>query len=538
MRRATALLLGAIVVLAVGGGCKEPTRAIGQTASGTQPALPWRSLVVDTGGYGDEQEIIGDTIWNAGAFYTTTTGGQRRANYLITLDTSGHHLAAHAGDSMFVRVPSRYAKWGWFTSYVPDCQPGHLVEQHDLNGDSIADGFQGTHPNEVHCLPAGEYDISLWRVTWNDQGTAITGKASLDSRKVALLDTLGSVDSMPNSTAYYDVHVPFDLNQTGRTSFSGDIRAADYWVPTVMTEADLYPATRSFAVASGTPLWFISTFVPVMGDSGGPPQAPPPPGAPQWYGDPQYTLTGFKFDYADFPNVTSGAINSVPGSLARPYRKVFSGTKVYTVVGNPTAPNGASADQDTITVSVTATDTAAACFTYSGTMQVNTPVTFDGGCSSGTGPLEYRWTFGDGSPVVDWNADSTVVHHTYTWPGQYAATLEVRVQGTSVVDDTSQTMTIAEPLAVTLDGTFDIFSAGYYTWSAVASGGAPPYHYRWYYRRQGQSEVQVGSDSYEYFRYVTMGRYTFILRVVVTDATQQSAQTQRSVQVGLYAPSR
>lgn len=530
MRRVCMLACWSLFAVAVGGGCGEPTRATGEVTARTPPALAGR--LVEDSGAGDEQEIIGDTVWNA-VFYTTV-GGQRRAKYLITLDTTGHQLAPHAGDSMFVRSPSRYYKWGWFTSHVSDCAPGDLPEQHDLNGDSLPEGYQGSGQDEVHCLPAGEYNISLWLVTWNSQGTAIVNKDFLQSRKVALLDTLGSVDSVPGSRGYYDVHVAFDLGFASRTSFFGDIRAGTQWAYPMEQANQLYDATRNFQISPGEPLWFISTFVPVMGDTGGPPQAPPPPGAPPWYGSQLHTLTGFKFDYTRYPNVASGAINSVPKGMVSPLRHYFTQSQTYVVVGNPTAPDGTSADRDTIWV---ATGPLTACFTTLGALRPDSLITFDGGCSIGAGRLEYRWTFGDGSPAVAWNPDSAVVHHVYTSAGQFTVTLQVRVQGTSTEADTSRTVTIATPLSAVIHGVNEIFSSGTYTWSTVVAGGTSPFHYQWYYRQPPQSEHSVGTDSYQYGQYVNAGSpYYFILRVVVTDGSQQSAQATCHVDVGIYGP--
>jgi PKD domain len=482
-------------------------------------------------GGGDEEEIIGDTLWNA-TFYTTVNG-HPKPNYMVTLDTTGHHLGAHAGDSMFVRAGSHH--WGWYTSHEPDCGAGStLPEVHDLNGDTIPDGYPSGYPREVHCLPAGEYAITLWQVTWNALGTQIASKTAVADRKVALLDTLGSVDSVPGSHGYYDVHVAFDLGFAPAVSFSGDIRAGTQWVYPMESAGQLYGTTRTFQINPGSPLWFISTFVPVMGDTGGPPQAPPPPGAPPWYGSQLYTLTGFKFDYAGYPNVASGAINSVPKGMVSPLRHYFLGAYGYAVVGNPTAPDGSSADQDTIWV---ATGPLTACLSTSGALRPDSLITFNAGCSVGAGPLEYRWTFGDGSPVVDWSVNNVVVHHAYASPGQYGATLQVRLQGTYAEDDTTTTLVIAAPLTAVIRGVNEIHTSGTYTWSAMVSGGASPFHYQWYYRQPPQSEHSVGTDSYRYSQYVNASSpYYFILRVVVTDASQQSAQATCTVEVGLYGP--
>ena len=272
-----------------------------------------------------------------------------------------------------------------------------------------------------------------------------------------------------------------------------------------------------------------------------PPDTPPPLGSPPWFNQQRYTLTGFKLDVVNQYNVVSGAINSVPRSPwnPSPLRHTYLVPAVYKVVGNVTAPAGDSVDQDSLTVAVYPAPPPpprpTACFTHSGMAQVGSSLTFDGSCSTGSGALEYLWSFGDNSPPAGWSADSIVVHHTYTTAGPYTVTLAVLDQSTSLQDDTSVTLGIlpAETLSVSIHGTNDIVTSGTYAWMTLAGGGQSPYHYQWYYQPEGENEVPVGSDSTWYSRYVTTGPtvYHFTLRVAVKDAVQDSAQALCYVQV-------
>lgn len=216
-----------------------------------------------------------------------------------------------------------------------------------------------------------------------------------------------------------------------------------------------------------------------------------------------------------------------------PYLHQFTGTTSYEVVGKVVTPKdeGVNKLETAIWVSTVG---LRACYAASGPMYVDSLVTFDGHCSAGPGPLEYRWTFGDGSAVVDWNADSVIVHHTYATAGQYSATLQVRVQGTSTTDDTTTIVTIVLPVTAVIRGPDYVSTSGTYYWSAWPSGGTAPYHYQWYYQRSGQSEDPVGSDSRSYSQWVTVEQnpYIFTLRVVVTDAAQRTGQATCHVQVG------
>lgn len=92
----------------------------------------------------------------------------------------------------------------------------------------------------------------------------------------------------------------------------------------------------------------------------------------------------------------------------------------------------------------------------------------------------------------------------------------------------------APALSVVVEGPAQVSFSGYCTWTAVPSGGVSPFHYQWYYRRQGQSELPVGSDANSYTRFITVEPtgYVVWIRAVVTDAAQKTAQDIQLVEVG------
>ena len=90
------------------------------------------------------------------------------------------------------------------------------------------------------------------------------------------------------------------------------------------------------------------------------------------------------------------------------------------------------------------------------------------------------------------------------------------------------------PLTADIQGPTQVWSSGDCTWTAAPTGGVSPYHYQWYYRRQGESEVPVGTDAGSYTRYITVEPtgYVVWIRVVVTDAAEQAAGHTQLVEVG------
>ncbi len=479
------------------------------------PVTRLEHSVNDPQGGGNEEELIGDSLCTTSAL-DTVVAGLHRATYLITMDTA---LANRANDSMFVQK-GHFHRWGWYTNKEPNCGPNTLHEVHDLNGDTLPESAAW----EKHCLPSGEYALSLWHVTWNQWGSAIVQpKTLVRSRRVAMLDTLGSPVNVPSSHVYHDVRVAFQAGGAGALTYTGDIRAGTAYVFPMEYASQLYAPGTSFTINPGGTLWFISTYTV----SGSPPR--------QWFGKPEATLTHFAFDYSRRPTVFSGAINSAPLVSMSPYRHVFTESQSYEVVGKVVSPadNGHDRLESAIWVSTVG---LRACYAIGGALYVDSVLTFDGNCSAGPGPLEYRWTFGDGSPAVEWSADSVLVHHAYHASGPFTARLQVRVQGTQTEDDSTTALTILVPIATLIRGVNYVSGSGTYFWRAWPSGGTAPYHYQWYYQRAGEGEYQVGADSVAYGQWVGVeaSEYHFTLRVVVTDGAFGSGQATCHVQVGGY----
>ena len=470
------------------------------------------NVSLNSGG-GEEEELIGDTLWGTGTYYQPTQGGQR-ASYLIVL-TDGA-----ARDSMYY-VEADHHQWGWYTRKEPlncDSVEGSPREKHDTNGDTFADSIVfGRTVYERHCLWNGQYTLQLKRVVWDSTGTAIVADTLLFSRRVALLDYLGSYVNDPSSTSFHDVRVTFDRNTPEGLEFTGDLRAGDYYLGE--TSGQLYPSRTAFTISEGDTLWFQSTYVGT-----GPYPRP-------WYGSTRAILTQFNFDYQQHPGTFPGGVNSSPDAEVSPALKTFSfrPAEAYRVVGRVVAPHDTSMEVGELELGASiyvTTVELSACFSVTGFRVTGQLLTFDGHCSSGADTLAYRWTFGDGGGV-DWPADSVVVHHAYAAAGSYPATLWVRRAGTTApVDSTTQTLSIAGPLWVHLDGYDHIATSGTYAWTSQPHEGAPPYYpFAWYYQEEGSGETLVYNGA-TYRRYVTVRwpPYAFRLRTTVQDAIPTSAE--------------
>ena len=462
-----------------------------------------------SGGLGQEEELIGDTLWNAGGFTVSTQLGLR-ARYMIVL-TQGA-----ARDSMFY-LDAYQHRWGWYTNKeVDNCGAGGRKEKHDTNGDTFADSVvYGDTVMEHHCLPNGQFTLQIERVTWNGRGDTIVADTVIFRRKVALLDALGSYVNDPGSPNFQDVRVTLDLGGRHESfAWSGDVRAGDYYLPPGPL---LYPSGTAFTIAAGDTMWFQSTYVGTGED------------VRPWYGSRRAALTQFNFDHSQHPGTFQGAINSSPDGEVSPGLGRFPDTRTYQVVGRVVAPHDTSMEVGELELGASIYVTTVvldACFSVTGYPVAGQTLTLDGHCSSGAAALEYRWTFGDGGGV-DWHADSVAVHHAYAGAGSYPATLWVRRAGTTApVDSTRQTLSIVGPLWVHLNGYDHIATSGTYTWTSQPHEGAPPYRpYAWYYQEDGAEEALVGTAS-TYRRYVSVksSPYAFRLRNTVQDAIPTAAE--------------
>lgn len=137
--------------------------------------------------------------------------------------------------------------------------------------------------------------------------------------------------------------------------------------------------------------------------------------------------TGLKYTW-DFGDYTtgSGAVTS----------HIYSGSgeQYFTVTLKVTDQYGYSASTSQV---VKVVDRPQASFTYTGTLKVNSPITFDGSSSKGSSTITYSWDFGDGA-----TANGKVVSHTYTKASTYTVKLTVKDERTS--SQTQQLLTISE----------------------------------------------------------------------------------------------
>ncbi len=462
-------------------------------------------MAPDSGGEPDE-EIIGDPIYGETVFYQSTSGGKR----------GRYHVDLHEGPAgMYYNDSLLYHHWGYYTTKNSQCstQP----EAHDVNGDRIVNGLDGEL--ESHCVPNGDYQLDVYRYTWDPSGQSHTSE-HLFNRHVILLDTLGAWTHNPASPFYHDVRVAFDLN-TDTTTITGDIRAGYAYVPRMNTSLDPSYTSDAHEVNAGDSLWLISTFV--ASDNGG----------RAWHNNTAGVLTAFNPNYSNQPLAFGPAVNSLPlFNGPTPMLYVFTspgGTNTYQVVGRVTEPYHSGLGSDagrvqtasTIHVTVYAVH---ACFGYSGSLWAGQPVSFDASCSTGADLLEFSWNFGDNSPSTSWSTSATI-QHTYGSAGTYGVLLSARrVARHTDTDDTTRVVTITPGLSAYISGPDVITTSGDYSWDTYASGGTAPYHYRWHYK-QGATETDVGTDSPTYSRYVQARTpYFFRLRDSVTDAGAGLAQ--------------
>lgn len=465
-----------------------------------------------------DEELIGTGLYgttDADLYQLTALGNKPR--YLVDLGE---------GSASMYYVSWGKNRWGYFTDKSNNCAPSSS-EQHDSNGDNLRDGGP-----EKHCISNGEYLVRLHRVQWDPSGLGhVPGSDTvLFERRVAMLDTLGSPENIPTSGFWQDVRVAFSLSRYP-THVTGSIRAADFFHDfTVASDTALYsPPGTSFTLGVGDTLWFASTHL-AQPDTGP---------ACAWCGQHSGVLVHFHWDYAQSPGVRSFSTNSVPETGAHmPMLHLYSTPRPgqpYQAVARITEPYHYSNDSGRIQTGQNILATVMgldACFTRSGLQIAGSPITFDGRCSQAYGVREYRWDFGDQTPATTWSAGDSTLQHTYAQLGTYIVRLDVRrATSTAPTDSSLQAITVSG-LTVTLVGPDLIGSSGTYQWHAVATGGVTPYHDQWYYK-QGVTEQQVGTDSPDYRRDVSVGKtsYTFRLRTVVTDAVPSAREGRLFVEV-------
>jgi len=151
-------------------------------------------------------------------------------------------------------------------------------------------------------------------------------------------------------------------------------------------------------------------------------------------------------------------------------------------------------------------------------------VTFSGSATGGAPPYTFRWNFGDGSSSTAQNPSNT-----YSSPGNYTATLTV-TDSQSATNSKSLTInvtSIANPLIASSSASPSSGQAPLtVNFNGSATGGTPPYTYRWNFGDGQSSTSQNPSHTYS-----AAGNYVAIL--TVTDS--QSATATNSVSINVTA---
>src|SRR6266568_1466524 len=141
--------------------------------------------------------------------------------------------------------------------------------------------------------------------------------------------------------------------------------------------------------------------------------------------------------------------------------------------------------------------------------QIGQTVSFTGSASGGTSPYSYSWSFGDGS-----TGTGSSVKHTYSSAGILAVALTVKDNGSPQQTTISQqSITVSgapPPLTASFAYSPSLTQAGQpVSFTASASGGAPPYSYSWSY---GDGSSGAGLQSTH--TYNNDGTYQVTLTVV------------------------
>jgi len=138
--------------------------------------------------------------------------------------------------------------------------------------------------------------------------------------------------------------------------------------------------------------------------------------------------------------------------------------------------------------------------------------------------------------------DSNLAPGTYRYsvkhlslPSVRSSTIDTPWPNSASSNDAWVTIPTPDPLAMYVAGPDLITQAGTYSWSAVTSGGTPPYTaYRWDYRPFGTSTwTPVGTQS-SYQRSVAMSDPWFWLRAAVWDDNPTDSVMNRRIAVEIW----
>src|SRR5436190_14968492 len=144
--------------------------------------------------------------------------------------------------------------------------------------------------------------------------------------------------------------------------------------------------------------------------------------------------------------------------------------------------NDASATPMTEFFGTSPPPTLLASFTYNpSSTQAGQPVTFTASAGGGTSPFTFSWSFGDGSAGT-----GSPVTHTYSSAGSYTTSLTVKDSSIPQQTATSQKAVSATSPPPPISAIFTVSPSSAdvgqsISFTASASGGAPPYSYSWSY---------------------------------------------------------
>ena len=144
--------------------------------------------------------------------------------------------------------------------------------------------------------------------------------------------------------------------------------------------------------------------------------------------------------------------------------------------------------------------------------------------SGGKAPYTYTWQYSlDG---VNWNTGAATKDYAYSAPATPAKQyVRLTVKDADNKTVTSNTCTVSvSGLSVTTDKTGTVTIApGDFTATATPAGGTQPYKYQWQFSSNGVDYTNIANATAAAFSYKFTTIGTYIIRVQVTDAKNQSA---------------
>src|SRR5256885_3257625 len=206
----------------------------------------------------------------------------------------------------------------------------------------------------------------------------------------------------------------------------------------------------------------------------------------------------------------------------------YSSTGTLTValtVKDNGSPQQTATSQQSLTVSG-APPPLTASFAYSpSSTQAGEPVTFTASASGGTSPFTFSWSFGDGS-----TGTGSLVTHTYSSAGSYTTALTVKDSSTPQQTASSQKEVSVTSPPPSISATFTVSPPSAevgqsISFTASASGGAPPYSYSWSF-----GDGSAGTDLQVTHTYNSDGTYQVTL--TVTDSLGNTVTGVSPVVVG------